>query len=126
MSMAHLKVTGKEDVTSNVLDPPFTNLFKEVITTKNLCSLDDFLVMELPIKRRITALVKTFAPVSWVESECFLTFRPRKTPLFLRGEKVNLLFPVIVKRMNFVYLQCFKECVQPFAEQEEIFCTPLL
>ena len=43
----------KEDATSNVLDLPFT---KEVTATKNPCSLDDFLVAELPIKRRITVL----------------------------------------------------------------------
>ena len=37
----------KEDVTSKVSDPPFT---KEVIATKNPCSIDNFLIAELPIK----------------------------------------------------------------------------
>ena len=41
---------GKEDVTSKVSDPPFTNLVKEVTTTKNSCSLDEFLVVKLTIK----------------------------------------------------------------------------
>ena len=45
---------GKEDVTSKVLPSPI--LFKEVTATKNPCSLDDFLMVELPIKRRIMAL----------------------------------------------------------------------
>jgi len=40
----------KEDVTSKVSDPPSPILFKEVTATKNSCSLDDFLVAELPIK----------------------------------------------------------------------------
>ena len=44
---------GKEAVTGKVSDPPFT---KEVTATKNSCSLDDFLVAELPIKRKIMAL----------------------------------------------------------------------
>ena len=47
---------GKEDATSKVSDPPFTNLVERSDSTKNPCSLDDFLVAELPIKRRITAL----------------------------------------------------------------------
>ena len=47
---------GKEDVINKVSDPPFTNLFKEVTITKNTCSLDDFLVVELLINRRIMAL----------------------------------------------------------------------
>jgi len=35
--------------------------------------------------------VKTFAPVGRIESECSLAFRPRETPLFSRGEEVDLL-----------------------------------
>jgi len=54
--------------------------------------LDDFLVAELPIKRKIMTLVKIFAPVGQVESECSLVSRPRETPLFSRGEEVDLLF----------------------------------
>ena len=46
----------KEDVTSKVLDPPSSILLKEVAATKDPCSLDDFLVVEMLIKRRITAL----------------------------------------------------------------------
>jgi len=51
-----LKVMGKRTspVRSRILPSPI--LFKEVTTTKNSCSLDDFLVVELPIKRRIMAL----------------------------------------------------------------------
>jgi len=40
---------GKE-VTSKVSDSLFTNFLKEVTATKNPCSLDDFLVVELSIK----------------------------------------------------------------------------
>jgi len=47
---------GKEDITSKVSDPPSPILFKEVTVTKNSCSLDDFLVAEFPIKRRVMAL----------------------------------------------------------------------
>jgi len=47
---------GKEDVTSKVSDPPSQIFFKEVTAKKNPCSLDDFLVVELPIKRRTTTL----------------------------------------------------------------------
>jgi len=46
----------KEDVTSKVSILASPILFKAVTATKNPCSLDDFLVVELPIKRRITAL----------------------------------------------------------------------
>ena len=41
---------GKENVTSKVSILLSPILFKEVTTTKNPCSLDDFLVAELPIK----------------------------------------------------------------------------
>ena len=41
---------GKEDVTSKVSDPPFTNLVQRSDSDENLCSLDDFLVSGLPIK----------------------------------------------------------------------------
>jgi len=56
MSMVHLKATGKRTspVRSQILPSPI--LFKEVTATKNSCSLDDFLVAELPIKERIIAL----------------------------------------------------------------------
>ena len=37
----------KEDVTCKVSNPPFTNLTPEVTSTKNPCSLDDFLVVEM-------------------------------------------------------------------------------
>jgi len=47
---------GKDDVTSKVSNPPFTNLGQRCDATKNPCSLDDFLVAELPIKPRFTAL----------------------------------------------------------------------
>ena len=38
---------GKEDVTCKVSDSPFTNLTPEVTSTKNPCSLNDFLVVEM-------------------------------------------------------------------------------
>ena len=41
---------GKEIITGKVSDLPSPILFKEVKETKNPCSLDDFLVMELTIK----------------------------------------------------------------------------
>ena len=41
----------KKDVTSKVSDLPSPILFKEVITMKNSCSLDEFLVAELLIKQ---------------------------------------------------------------------------
>ena len=47
---------GKENITCVVSDPPSPIFFKEVTTTENSCSLDDFLVAKSPIKRRITAL----------------------------------------------------------------------
>ena len=37
----------KEDVTCKVSNPLFTNLTPEVTSTKNSCSLDDFLVVEI-------------------------------------------------------------------------------
>jgi len=40
---------GKEDVTSKVSDPSAI-LFKEMTAMKNSYSLDNFLVVELPIK----------------------------------------------------------------------------
>ena len=43
----------KEDITSKSLNLPSPILLKEA--TKNPCSLDDFLVVEMLIKRRITA-----------------------------------------------------------------------
>jgi len=56
MSMAHLKVTGKRTspIRFQILSSPI--FLKEVRGTKNLYSLDDFLVVEPPIKRIITAL----------------------------------------------------------------------
>ena len=55
VGMAALKVTGKRKspVRSQILPSPI--LFKEVTATKNPCSLDAFLVVEMLIKRRITA-----------------------------------------------------------------------
>jgi len=49
------EVTGKRisPVRSRILPSPI--LFKAVIVTKNSCSLDDFLIVELPIKRTIMA-----------------------------------------------------------------------
>jgi len=38
---------GKEDVTCKVSNPPFTNLTPEVTSTKNPCSLVDFLVVQM-------------------------------------------------------------------------------
>ena len=51
----NLKVTGKgmSPLRSRILSSPVS--FKEVITIKNPCSLNDFLVAKYSIKRRITA-----------------------------------------------------------------------
>jgi len=49
-------------------------------------------------------LVKTFAPVGRVESECSPAFRPRETPLFSRREEVDPLFLATVKKTSFMYL----------------------
>ena len=56
MSMVHLKVTEKRTspVKSRILPSPI--LLKEMTATKNPCSLDDFLVVELPVNRKITSL----------------------------------------------------------------------
>jgi len=46
----------KVDITSKVLDSPFTNLIQRSDSNEKPMLLDDFLVAELPIKRWITAL----------------------------------------------------------------------
>jgi len=78
MSMAHLKDTGKRTspVRSRILPSPI--LFKEVIVTKNSCSLDDFLVAELPIKWRIMA--------SWRHSHQLVGWN-QNSPLHFNLEK---------------------------------------
>ena len=99
-SMMHLKVTGKGTlpVWSQILPSPI--LFKEVTATENLCLLDDFLVTKSFINRRITDLQgwKTFTPVGRMESECSTAFQSRGTPLFLRGEEIDLLFLATIEK----------------------------
>jgi len=56
MSIAHLNVTRKRTLPVRSRIPPSPILLKEVTATKNPCSLDDFLMVKLPIKQRITAL----------------------------------------------------------------------
>ena len=59
----------KEDVTSKASDPPFTNLTPRVTSTKNSCSLDDFLVVEMFINEGLWPTL-----VGRVESECSSEF----------------------------------------------------
>jgi len=102
---------------------PSLILFKEMTTTKNTCSLDDFLVVRYSIKQRIKTLWgrKIFTLVGRVESECSTAFRPRETLLFSRGEKVDLLFLVTVEKACLRDLQCSMERVESLAEQEWLF-----
>ena len=68
---------GKEDVTCKVSILPSPILLPEVISRKNPCSLDDFLVVEMFINKGLQ-----LKPVGQVKSECSSAFRPRETPLF--------------------------------------------
>ena len=56
VGMMTLKATGKRTLLARSRILPSPILLKEVTEAKNPCSLDDFLVVELPIKRRIVAL----------------------------------------------------------------------
>ena len=58
VGMAPLKVTGKRRSPVRFWILPSSILLKKVTATKNLCSLDDFLVVKMLIKRRITALCR--------------------------------------------------------------------
>ena len=86
-----LPLLGLCDVTSKVLHPPFTNSVQR--TTKNPCSLDDFLVTKSSIKWRITTSWGggLSCPVGLVESEWPVAFWLRGLPLSWKA-KVNLLF----------------------------------
>ena len=69
---------GKKDVTCKVSDSPFTSLTLEVTSTKNSCSLDGFLVVEMFVNEGLWP-----TPVDRVESEGSAAFQPQETPLFL-------------------------------------------
>jgi len=92
---------GKETLPacSRILPSPI--LFKKVTMIENSCTLDDFLVAKSPIKWNIMALWGRgiFMPVGQVESECSTAFRSRRTPLFSRGEEVDLLFLATIEKV---------------------------
>ena len=83
VGMVFLQVTRKRTspVRSRIL--PSLILPPEVTSTKNSCSLDNFLVVEMFINEGLWP-----TPVGQVESECSSEFRPQEAPLFLVSDEL--------------------------------------
>ena len=99
----------KEDVTSKVSDPPFTNFIQRSESNKKThAHCMTFWWRSFPLSEELRPCEDL--RTSWSgEVRMLPCIQPQETPLFSKGEKVVLLFLVTVKKTNFVYVQCFKE-----------------
>ena len=80
----------KEDITDTVSDPTFTILVQGSDNNEKPMLIEQNLSLSEGSHPCVGGDLS--CPVGRVESECSTTFQPQGTPLFSRGEEVDLLF----------------------------------
>ena len=127
----------KEDVTSKVSNPPFTNLTPRSDIDEKPMLIRWLLVVEMFINEGSWR-----TPVGQVESEYFFAFWPRETPLFsVINELLQCLnhaswynqLPIVTTVFNHTLApfqtsctwSCEQQGVSATFEREGLLCTPL-